>query len=201
METGDKESESFYGDYFDKFNAAGERLLRIVARIRRNIESNCGRDPVEHCKMRVKTAQSTQKKLRGRNLDATLSSALSCIHDIVGVRVVLTFIDDIYVFADRLRRTPGIAVAEEKDYVKDPKPNGYRSYHMIVSAGGIRAEIQLRTVAMDCWASLEHHLMYKHDVKNRQMIADELKRCADEISSTDINLQTIRDIIDNGASI
>jgi putative GTP pyrophosphokinase len=197
----DKKTESFYGNYFYQFNAAGEHLLRITEQIRRGIASNGERDPVEHSKMRVKTAESTQKKLQGRNLDVTLSAALAFIHDIVGVRVVLTFIDDIYVFADKLRRMPCISVAEEKDYVKDPKPNGYRSYHMIVSIDGIMAEIQLRTVAMDCWASLEHHLMYKHDVNNRQMIADELKRCADEISSTDINLQTIRDIIDNDTSI
>lgn len=195
-----EDAENFikaYGNYLCLFDHTGNHLTSIIESIRCDILNKEGRDSVEHCKMRVKTAESTIKKLMQRNLDVTPMSALAFMHDLIGVRVVLTFIDDVYAFADKIRRNENICVKEEKDYIKDPKPNGYRSYHIIVSIDGMLAEIQLRTVAMDCWASLEHRMMYKHDVKNKHMIAEELKRCADEISSTDINLQTIRDIIDN----
>ena len=108
---------------------------------------------------------------------------------------------------DELKQMPEVEVIEEKDYIKKAKENGYRSYHMILEMtvpyedvdgnlpGKYYVEIQLRTIAMDTWAELEHKIRYKKDVANREVIASELKRCADELASCDLSMQTIRDLI------
>ena len=105
-----------------------------------------------------------------------------------------------------MRAIPGVNLLQEKDYIRAPKPNGYRSYHMILSLPlrflgeepqpTVWLEVQLRTIAMDCWASLEHQLKYKRDIPDQALIVRELKRCADEIASTDLSLQTIRELIE-----
>lgn len=142
-------------------------------------------------------------KLKRRNIPVTVKSALREIHDAAGIRVVCTFLDDIYWIAGMLRNQNDIKVVKEKDYIRNPKPNGYRSYHMILQVPvhlenlieKVYCEIQIRTIAMDCWASLEHQLKYKKNIPDEKMIGGELKRCSDEIASTDLNLQTIRDMI------
>ena len=107
--------------------------------------------------------------------------------------------------AKLVRAIPGIRILQEKDYVRRPKPNGYRSYHMVVSlplrflerqTQPVWLELQIRTIAMDCWASIEHELKYKKEIPNQKLIVQELKRCADEIASTDLSLQTIRELIE-----
>ena len=139
----------------------------------------------------------------------TPESALTKIYDAVGFRVVTTFIDDIYTNVNYLKSFDDITVIEEKDYIRHAKPNGYRSYHMILALslpyedilgnnpGTFYVEIQLRTIAMDTWASLEHQMKYKHDIgsANQKLITVELKRCADELASCDVSMQTIRDLI------
>ena len=123
-----------------------------------------------------------------------------------GVRLVCPFVDDIYRTAELIRGIPGIRIEAEKDYIREPKPNGYRSYHMVVTlplrflpappAEPVWLEVQLRTIAMDCWASIEHRVKYKREVPEQKLIVRELKRCADEIASTDLSLQTIRELIE-----
>lgn len=160
-------------------------------------------DPIEHCKARIKSAKSMKEKLKRKNLPVTAKSALSEIHDAAGIRVICTFLDDIYWIVDMLRNQKDIKIIKEKDYIKNPKPSGYRSYHMILQVPihlenrieMVYCELQIRTIAMDCWASLEHQLKYKRDIPSEKMIGEELKRCSDEIASTDLNLQTIRDMI------
>lgn len=160
-------------------------------------------DPIEHCKARIKSAKSMKEKLERRNLPVTAESALSEIHDAAGIRVICTFLDDIYWVASMLKNQKDIKVIKEKDYIRNPKPNGYRSYHMILQVPihledrveMVYCELQIRTIAMDCWASLEHQLKYKKNIPEQKMIIDELKRCSDEIASTDLNFQTIRDMI------
>lgn len=160
-------------------------------------------DPIEHCKARIKSAKSMKEKLKRKNLPVTAKSALSEIHDAAGIRVVCTFLDDIYWIVNMLKNQKDIEVVKEKDYIKNPKPNGYRSYHMILKVPihlenrieMVYCELQIRTIAMDCWASLEHQLKYKKNIQREKMIAGELKRCSDEIASTDLNFQTIRDMI------
>jgi putative GTP pyrophosphokinase len=143
-------------------------------------------------------------KLKKRGLPETKESIFGNIYDAAGIRVICTYIDDVYTVAEMLRKQDDITVLEVKDYIENPKPNGYRSYHMIVrlplhvgdKKEEVFAEIQIRTMAMDFWASLEHKLKYKHDIPNQDIITNELKRCAAEIASTEINFQSIRDLID-----
>ncbi len=179
-----------------------ELLLRID--LLRRYEVLSGRnDPVEHCKGRIKTERSMIDKLQRKGLPVTLEAALEEVHDAVGVRVVCQFVDDVYQMADIIRRQEDIKVIKEKDFIKNPKPNGYRSYHMIVKipvhlpdcTRELFAEIQLRTIAMDCWAALEHELKYKQEIPNQELLQKELKRCSDEMASTDLTMQTIRQMI------
>jgi putative GTP pyrophosphokinase len=144
-----------------------------------------------------------KEKLIRKNIPVNLENALTQIYDAAGIRVVCTFLDDIYWIADMLRNQQDIKVIEETDYIRNPKPNGYRSYHMILQVPlhledriqNVYCELQIRTIAMDCWASLEHQLKYKKNIPDQDMIIGELKRCADEIASTDLNFQSIWDMI------
>lgn len=165
-----------------------------------------GMDPVEHLLSRIKSEDSMREKCRRKGLPETQESALSDIHDAIGIRIVCAFIDDIYTIRDSLEKLPGVSIAEEKDYIKNVKPNGYRSFHMIVKCGdgfsglslsrSYYAEIQLRTISMDTWAALEHHMKYKKNITgNIALIEKELKRCADELAGTDNSMQTLRDMI------
>lgn len=182
-------------------------IIEVISRldiIRKYRSAGKYRDPIEHCKARIKSAESMKEKLKRRNLPVNMESALKQIHDAAGIRVICTFLDDIYWIADMLRSQQDIKVIEEKDYIKNPKSNGYRSYHMILQVPlhlenqikKVYCEIQIRTIAMDCWASLEHQLKYKKNIPGEHMLIGELKRCSDEIASTDLNLQTIRDMIE-----
>ena len=125
------------------------------------------------------------------------------LNDIAGIRIVCSFIDDIYALAKMIAKQDDITVVAVKDYINKPKENGYRSYHMIVEIPvffsdkkqNLRVEIQIRTIAMDFWASLEHQLKYKKNIEEEEKIINELKECATLISYTDIKMQEIRDKI------
>lgn len=182
-------------------------IIEVISRldiIRKYRVAQGYKDPIEHCKARIKSAESMKEKMRRKNLPANVETALNEIHDAAGIRVICTFLDDIYWIVNMLKNQQDICVIEEKDYIHNSKPNGYRSYHMILQVPlhlenqikKVYCEIQIRTIAMDCWASLEHQLKYKKNIPNEQMLVRELKRCADEIASTDLNLQTIRDLIE-----
>ena len=157
------------------------------------------RNPIEMIKSRVKKPESIVGKLIRKNFAVNIDSVLENIHDVAGVRVICSFIDDIYRVADMLSAQDDITVLEIKDYIKNPKPNGYRSYHMIIEVPvffsnvkqNIKVEVQLRTIAMDFWASLEHTMKYKKDVENADSIAHELKECADLITEADFKMQEI----------
>ena len=189
--------ESIYADRLPALKAVLDRLLDRVEQVRRELRSLAGMDPVEHCLGRIKSEESMREKCRRKGLPETTESALTQIHDAVGIRVVTSFIDDVYRIRDALAGMEGIRVVEEKDYIRHAKPNGYRSYHMILLVDEqIYAEIQLRTISQDTWAALEHHMRYKKTLNgNTALIAQELKRCADELASTDVSMQTIRDMI------
>ena len=143
-------------------------------------------------------------KLRKQGLPESVESVIGNIYDAAGIRVICTYIDDVYAVANMLMSQSDITVIRVKDYIKNPKESGYRSYHIIVKLPlhvgsktvDVYAEIQLRTMSMDFWASLDHKLKYKHDVPNSQLIARELRRFADDIASTEMNFQAIRDMID-----
>lgn len=158
------------------------------------------RNPIEMIKSRVKKPESIIEKLTRRNLSLDISSMVENLNDIAGIRVICSFVDDIYDLATMLISQDDVKVIEIKDYIKNPKPNGYRSYHMIIEIPVffsekkqyIRVEVQIRTIAMDFWASVEHKIKYKREIDGAEEIIKELKECADIISYTDDRMQNIR---------
>lgn len=172
-------------------------LVKVVRNLRANMIAETGLDPIEHILARVKSEESMREKCRRKGLPETPESALQKLYDALGVRIVCGFLSDVYAIRDHIAADPNIDVVEERDYIRHAKPNGYRSYHMIIrSHNGYYAEVQLRTISMDTWASLEHHLQYKKKhAGNQKLIVQELKRCADELASTDVSMQTLRDMI------
>ncbi len=160
---------------------------------------SANRNPIEMIKSRIKKPISIINKLKRKGLPLETESILTGINDVAGIRIICSFINDIYEVADMLSKQDDITVIQTKDYIKNPKPNGYRSYHMIVEVPvffskmkrNMRVEVQLRTIAMDFWASLEHTMKYKKDIKNTAEIVAELKNCADSIAETDLKMQEI----------
>ena len=189
--------EKIYGNHYYRLLAFKESLENEIARLEQTLEAFYQTNMIDHIMGRLKSEESVLEKCRKKNLEATPDVIVSSIRDIVGIRIVCTFVDDIFKVRDAIREFNGITVIEEKDYVANAKPNGYRSYHMIVqNTEGYYAEIQIRTISMDTWAALEHDIKYKKDINvNKELITAELKRCADELASTDISMQTIRNMI------
>lgn len=183
-----------YGAYREELEATLDRLVKRVKEMRAEVS---GEFDIEHILARVKSDESMREKCRRRGLPETTESALTVLTDALGIRIVCAFLSDVYAMVDRIREDPDFEVLEERDYIKCAKPNGYRSYHMITKTPeGYYCEIQLRTISMDTWAALEHHLHYKKaEVGNQRLIVAELKRCADELASTDVSMQTLRDMI------
>ena len=178
---------SIYGTSGPLLEETMQMVLEEITKIRNEMAGELGMDPVEHLLGRIKSEESMREKCRRKGLPETPESALEKIHDAIGLRVVCAFLDDIYTIRDRLLALPRIRLVEEKDYIRHVKPNGYRSFHMIIIVDEkIYAEIQLRTISMDTWAALEHHLKYKKEIGgNTALISAELKRCADELASTE----------------
>jgi ppGpp synthetase/RelA/SpoT-type nucleotidyltranferase len=147
------------------------------------------------------------EKCRRKGYPVNTYSALRKNRDSIGLRIVCNFIDDIYACIDLIDQMPDLTIVQRKDYITNSKPNGYRSYHLILDKtfdypdpdgrqpGHYFVEIQLRTIAMDTWASLEHEIKYKHQISNPEMISQELKGVADELASCDISMQTIRQLV------
>ena len=159
-------------------------------------------EPILYCKSRIKQPDSTIRKLEQRGFPTDGKAALSHLHDPVGVRIVCSFLDDVYKIASWLRTRPEFEIVETKDYIAFPKPNGYRSLHLVLSFPSssnqkLMAEIQLRTIAIDFWAALEHQMKYKKNIEHEKTIRSELKRCADEIASVDVSMQILQDLILN----
>ncbi len=192
-----EKTESIYGSHLPMMKADLAEIVERLEKLREQMKEACGMDPVEHFLYRIKTEESMREKCRRKQLPETTQSALEDIHDAIGLRLVCAFLDDVYTIRDFLKGMEDCVVVEEKDYIRHAKPNGYRSYHMVLKTkNGYYAEFQLRTISMDTWAALEHHLRYKKQIKgNTALIEKELKRCADELASTDVSMQTIRDMI------
>ena len=156
------------------------------------------RNPIQMIKSRVKKPESIIEKLHRRGFPISVKSVRENLYDVAGIRVICSF-------AEMLARQDDINVLMVKDYIRCPKVNGYRSYHMIIEVPvffsdrkeNMRVEVQIRTIAMDFWASLDHQMKYKKNIKDEIMIRSELKRCADEIASIDLSMQTIKDLIQN----
>ena len=161
-------------------------------------------NPIEHIKYRMKTSESIVKKLKRHGYESTIENMVKYVNDIAGIRIICSFTSDIYRIADIISSQNDIRVISVKDYIRHPKSSGYKSYHMLVAVPvclsdrtvDTKVEIQIRTVAMDFWASLEHKLKYKKDVGDADEIVWQLKECADSIEMLDYQMQKIRDRID-----
>lgn len=156
-------------------------------------------NPIHHIESRVKSLPSIVKKLRALGIPVSIINAKKNLHDIAGVRVVCRYVDDIYRIARLLLSQDDVLLIQEKDYIKNPKENGYRSLHVVVDVPVymiegrlfIPVEIQIRTVAMDFWATLEHGIRYKASEEVPDSIVRELRECADVITDTDYKMQRI----------
>ena len=164
------------------------------------------RNPVEHIKTRIKTPDSLRRKMRKLKIPMTVEAIEKNIHDVAGIRIICQFINDIFVLADCLLAQDDIKLLEKKDYITHPKESGYRSLHLIIEVPiflhnekrFMKVEVQLRTIAMDFWASLEHKLHYKKDLDKEleKNISNELRICAEESIKLDLKMQDIQDRID-----
>lgn len=153
-------------------------------------------NPIEHIKSRIKTSESIVKKLRKHGYESTIQNMIEHVNDIAGIRVICSFTSDIYRIADMIRNQSDIKVIAVKDYIVHPKSSGYKSYHMLVSVPvylsdrivDTKVEIQIRTVAMDFWASLEHKIHYKFEGNAPAYIKNELIDCARMVSDLDAKM-------------
>lgn len=153
-------------------------------------------NPIEYIKKRLKTAESIVKKLKKDGYEPTLKNMHTYVKDIAGIRIVCSFTSDIYKLAEMIGMQNDITVISVKDYIKHPKESGYKSYHMIVSVPifisdevfDVRVEIQIRTIAMDFWASLEHKIYYKFEGHAPEYISRDLRECAEIVSNLDAKM-------------
>lgn len=179
---------------------AERQVLEAVEELQRVWKAQGRQSPVLYTSSRIKSPESMCRKLAQRGQPQTRQAALTRVRDAVGVRVICGFQDDVYQVARWLEDQAAFSVLETKDYISYPKENGYRSYHLILGlrAGpgrGMTVEVQLRTIAIDFWASLEHQLKYKRQVPHARLVREELRRCADEIASVDLSMETIRELL------
>ncbi len=197
-----QQDKEFYGELAPLLSQKEALILGEVRAILDGISTDSETALAEHLKSRIKSSSSMCEKLLKKGLEPSAEEGLKYLSDIIGLRVVVHFVGDVYTILHQIKQSDQWTVVNVKDYIENAKPNGYRSLHIILSVpfaygelNEIRAEIQLRTIAMDCWASLEHQLKYKKNIGNTDLIVSELKRCADEMASTDLSMQTIRDLI------
>lgn len=154
---------------------------------------------------RMKSYESTCKKLKKKGLEKTFSNALEKVNDLIGVRAICSYVDDIYRIEEILAEQTDVKIVKVKDYIKNPKSSGYRSLHIIMEIpiafqGGtqwMKAELQLRTAAMDYWANLDHQLRYKRGRREAEVIDNELRECADMVGNLDTKMMEIRRKIDD----
>ena len=188
---------------FRQMSAAFEGAIDCVIGTLKTIEQEMIesglRIPIHSVTSRIKSPDSTRQKLARHGLPYTIDNVMNNLNDIAGVRIICKYITDIYHVRDLLLKSDRYTFIKEKDYIKTPKPSGYRSLHLIVetdvSVDGenrkIRCEIQLRTSAMDSWASLEHNMRYKSDLPENEQINESLKSCAEALHNTDLKMQRI----------
>lgn len=162
-------------------------------------------NPIEHVKSRIKTPESILKKVYRKGYEFSLSSIKENIQDIAGIRITCSFISDIYRISEMLQSQKDIKTIKYKDYIKNPKPNGYKSLHLILQVPvfmsdrveDICVEVQIRTIAMDFWASLEHKIYYKYNKEVPQKLLDDLKEAANSVAQLDKKMENIHKEINN----
>lgn len=203
---GSKNAQEKFAELFNEFIQLGhlyESAIEVVKTYLNILDSEFNikfqRNPIHNIESRLKSADSIIGKLRKKGLAISPETARKNLLDIAGIRVTCYYISDIYVLAEMLTHRDDFIIIKQKDYIKNPKPSGYRSYHLIInvpvhlSTKKIYApvEIQIRTIAMDFWASLEHQLKYKPSAMITPEISEELRQCAERIAETDLQMQKI----------
>lgn len=191
--------ELFYSNYYDDIKFVESNLIDTISQILKPLIQQSESKLIEYTTSRIKSSDSVINKLKKMNLNETVNDAIENLSDIVGIRLVVHFLGDIYTIRNILVNSGELNVIKEKDYIRKAKRSGYRGYHIVVEHNGIRnkikAEIQIRTIAMDCWASLEHQLRYKKVIKNAELIDLELKKCSDDLMSADIAMEQILNLV------
>ena len=193
-------SEEFYGSAYSALKLIEKQLLALLEYYSTDVEDSCDLQPIVYMASRIKKPERMLEKLKKHGYEPTLEAALNDVYDAVGVRAVCAFAEDVYRLVRWIKERSGLKVLIEKDYYANAKPNGYRSYHMILRIKAddgkqYYAELQIRTIANDFWAVLDHRLGYKKDSPHKGVIQEELKRCAFEIASVDASMQAIRDLM------
>jgi len=192
-----------FNDLKEKISLYTSAMKTMQTRLEILREDYKNNDPFEHIKARIKSFESIAGKLKRKGLPLTADSAIKNLSDIAGIRIICSFAHDIDLIAAAIKRQDDLILIKESDYVKDPKSNGYRSYHMILTVPvyltdrveQIKTEIQIRTQAMDFWASLEHKARYKYESDVPVHLIDELKQCADKINDLDERMYHIHNEI------
>ena len=193
-------SDDTYNKLMFVYSAAIKMLETKLEILQDEFKFFYGCSVIDHTKTRIKKPESIIKKLEGRKQELTYQSLVENVNDVAGVRIVCPMKDDIYTVAGILKNTPDINVILEKDYVANPKKSGYASYHMVVEVPvqvlrqtiPVKVEIQIRTLAMDFWASLEHDIKYKSNNKISKKVSNELVKCAKIINNMDNQMVSIK---------
>ena len=187
-----------------RYEAAIRQVKTKLENLDAEFEMRHRRNPIHHMQSRLKALESIVEKLHRKGLPLNMRSAAESLTDIAGVRVVCSYLDDIYTVAQLLLQQDDVTLLRPRDYIQNPKPNGYRSLHLIIqvpvylSAGKllVPAEVQIRTIAMDFWATLEHQLRYKAIPAIPPAISDQLARTATDIAQLDTRMQRIHDEVE-----
>lgn len=200
-----KENDRLKENLLDsEFSVKGECAISLLLTkldiINIELSAKLGRNVVQMKTGRMKSYESTCKKLKKKGLEKNFSTALKELNDLIGVRAVCSYVDDIYRIADIVTEQKDVRIVEVKDYIKNPKTSGYRSLHIIMEipiyfqdgTQWMKVELQLRTAAMDYWANLDHQLRYKRGQKGTERIDTELRTCAEVIGSLDEKMLEIR---------
>ncbi len=194
-----------YNEMMLKYDFAKKKLETELGILLQEYAFTAGYNPVEHVKSRIKTLDRIEAKLKRKGFELTVDNITRNVYDVVGIRIICSFVKDVYTIVGIIRNTDEFIVKSEKDYIEEPKESGYRSYHMIVlvpihlenRTEYVEAEIQIRTVAMDCWASLDHKLRYKVPGLLPAELNKELEESANDMMKVDIKMQAISDIVNS----
>lgn len=181
------------------YNSALKKVVTKLEILNDEFQHTHSYNPIEHIKYRIKSPESIVKKLKKKNLESTIQNMVDHVNDIAGIRIICSFTSDIYKIADMIANQPDVKVQYVKDYIANPKDSGYRSYHMHITTPvylsdrivDTKVEIQIRTVAMDFWASLEHKIKYKFEGNAPYHIKDSLRECSDMVAALDDRMLAI----------
>lgn len=195
--------EKSYKEMMLKYEFAKKKIETDLEILLQEYAFKVGYNPVEHMKSRIKSLDRIIEKLNKKKQEISVDNIPRYVSDVVGIRIVCSFIKDVYTIADIIRSTGEFVLKSEKDYIEEPKESGYRSYHMIVlvpihlenRTEYIPVEIQIRTVAMDCWASLDHKLRYRYPGNLPQSSEDEIMEIANDMLMIDKKMQHISDML------